>query len=77
MKRPNFRFLKRLLQIERAREAADPAEELLEIRRRLAANILRLSAVRDQLAEIALESHQIGLVAERLQTWIPRKEKQQ
>ena len=76
IKRPDLRFIKRLLRIEQAREAADPVEELMEIQRRLAANVLRVSTVRDQLEEIALESHRIGLIAQRLQSWLYEREKQ-
>lgn len=70
MKRFNFQVLRHFLQLRRARDAADPVSELQEIQRRLAANILRLAEIRKAADEAAVEAHQAGLVAQRLQQWI-------
>ena len=70
MKRPNFRFIKQLLQLKRAREAADPIQELQEIQIRLAKNMGRLDEIRKEIEAAIHEAHQTGLVAGRLQTWI-------
>lgn len=70
MKRPDFKFIKRLLALKRAHEADDPIASLQEIQRRLAMNMGRLDQIRQEIELAIHEAHQTGLVAGRLQEWL-------
>lgn len=70
MKRPDFKFIKRLLALKRAHEADDPVASLQEVQVRLARNMGRLNEIRQEIEMAIREAHEIGLVAGRLQEWI-------
>ena len=70
MKRPNLKFIKSLLRIERAREADDPIVSLQEVQVRLAKHMGRLDEIRKEIELAITEAHQTGLVAQRLQAWL-------